>query len=204
MHNLDETDEGLVAEGRFDLDSGRGRDIHRLLKRGAALGWSFGFAVPRSARRPGGIIAAVREVYEATVTALPANPRTRVLALKDFRPDPESARVPTEDELEREMLRLGLITSAATADQYRQADPVWTGQGPNGDEETKDYEQVSPSEDELRYRFALLTDPDLKALHRTERDRMLALLARDADPAQDTKSLPAKSGKPTQVATFEC
>jgi hypothetical protein len=66
----------------------------------------------------------------ATLIVGPANPRTRVLSMKSTDAgDPD--RTPTEAELERQMIELGLVISSASASQYASADPVLYG-GSNG------------------------------------------------------------------------
>ena len=46
--------------------------------------------------------------------------------------DPD--RTPTDGEIERELIALGIITSPASAEQYANADPVAFGAGTNGNE----------------------------------------------------------------------
>jgi hypothetical protein len=66
----------------------------------------------------------------ATLIVGPANPRTRVLSMKSTDAgDPD--RTPTEAELERQMIEVGLVISSASASQYASADPVLYG-GSNG------------------------------------------------------------------------
>ena len=87
------------------------------------------------------------------------------------------------------LIRLGIITSPVTADQYRQVDPALTGHGPNGHGETK---AIDPRiADEVRAINAVF-DSETKAL--------------DAD----RKSLATKStvvperSDPIQTASFDC
>jgi HK97 family phage prohead protease len=73
----------VVVAGRVDLDSDRGRQVFKLMKR-RTMAFSFGFMATRSRRRPGGkgrVISAV-DIFEVTATSTPANPSTRVLSTK--------------------------------------------------------------------------------------------------------------------------
>lgn len=114
------------------------------------------------------------DVFEVTATATPMNNGTRVLSTK-IEDDDDPDRVPTEAELEREMLRLGLITSPANAEQYRHADSVGTGLTPNGDSETK-------------------------ALYDRVRDDFRDDMARRLTAADAER----KAIEPVKVATFKC
>jgi len=60
-------------------------------------------------------------VFEVSATATPMNAGTPVLSTKAL--EDEQERAPTHSELERELIRQGLITSPANAEQYQQADP---------------------------------------------------------------------------------
>jgi HK97 family phage prohead protease len=77
-----ETDQGLLVVGRVDLDTERGKQVWRLLKRNV-VAFSFGYLVSDEVKRPDG----VREIrsldlFEVSVTPSPANDQTRVLDLK--------------------------------------------------------------------------------------------------------------------------
>jgi hypothetical protein len=141
--------------------------------------WSYLIPKGGAAKRADGVREIHRlDVFEVTATPTPMNNGTRVLSTKAVEDDDNPDRVPTQAELERELIRLGIITAPTTADQYRQADPVLTGQGPNGHGETKSHDRIRTE----------------------ERDRMCALLTA-ADAEAGEKSIPTKS---VQIATFEC
>jgi Escherichia/Staphylococcus phage prohead protease len=76
-----ETPRGLIVAGHIDLDEERGRQVWRSLKANA-LGFSFGYIATQS--REEGKVRVLDEIdlFEVTVTASPANERTRLLALK--------------------------------------------------------------------------------------------------------------------------
>jgi hypothetical protein len=91
------------------------------------------------------------------------------------------------EPLERELIRLGIITERANAGQYARADTTLTGTGPNGNGETKSLDQI-----------------------RTEwRDHMVQLLTPTTGiypeaTEPDMKALPPKPPGPIEVVTFEC
>lgn len=173
------------ASGWVDQSTDRGRHVWRLAK-GAAIGFSFGYLVPEggSFKRADGVREIHQlDVFEISIVPAPMNADTRVLSTKAVEDGDDSDHTPTHEELERELIRMGIITERANADQYRRADPVLTGHGPNGNAEAKG---IDPRiADEVRAINAAF-DSATKAL--------------DAD----RKSLPAKSTGPIKVASFEC
>ena len=172
----------VLAEGWIDQDTERGRHAWRIAKSGT-LGFSFGYLIPDggAVKRADGVREIHKlDVFEVSATPTPINNGTRVLSTKGLEDD-DPDRVPTEAELERRMIELGLITEPATAEQYRRADPVLTGQGPNGNAETK-------------------------AIRDQWRDDMVQLLTASTGEYQTKaeKSLPATTAEPIKVASFEC
>lgn len=112
-HDLYETTEGLRVKGRLDLESRRGREVHRLMKRGSPLGWSIGYLVaPDGAvrRATGRLIKKVEELLEISVTPIPANPRVRTVGVKDVElPLPDRQRRLTHEELRDRLVREGIL-----------------------------------------------------------------------------------------------
>jgi HK97 family phage prohead protease len=174
----------VVAGGKVDLDTERGRHTWRLMKSGT-LGFSFGYMVIDAVKRSDGKreIRAL-DVFEVSATTVPMNAGTRVLATKaaDDVSDP-----PSHAELECELIRAGIITRPANHADYQRLDPAVTGTGPNGHERYK-----SSREHERRRMLRLLDDEwDSKAAH-------VRHLKQAHVPAA------AKSQQPVRIATFEC
>lgn len=77
-----EDDQGLLIEGKIDLDDEQGRKVWKQLKANR-LGFSFGYVATRSrARKGGGRELLELDVYEVSATPAPANNQTRVLSTK--------------------------------------------------------------------------------------------------------------------------
>jgi HK97 family phage prohead protease len=73
----------VQVAGRVDIETERGKQIFRLMKR-RTMGFSFGFLAAKARNRPGGkgqIIEGV-DIFEITATSVPANADTRVLGTK--------------------------------------------------------------------------------------------------------------------------
>jgi uncharacterized protein len=90
----------VVASGRVDLDTDRGRHVWRLMKSGT-IGFSFGYLIPEGGaqKRAGGGRRIVQlDVFEITVTAGPMNAETRVLATKAL-DDHAAIRARARDEM---------------------------------------------------------------------------------------------------------
>jgi HK97 family phage prohead protease len=173
----------VVASGWIDQDTERGRHVWRLAKSGT-LGFSFGYLIPEggAVKRADGVREIRRlDVLEITATAAPMNNGTRVLNTKAAT-DPDPDRTPTQAELERELIRMGIITERANADHYQRADPALTGHGQNGHGETK---HIDPR----------LHD-EVKAINEAFDAATKALDA-------DRKAL-ANTDEPIHVAEFEC
>jgi HK97 family phage prohead protease len=92
------TDDGLLARGWLDVSDAVGQRLHRMLQKGA-LSWSVGFSVSKASPRRQGkrVLAEVGELYELSIVPIPANGRTRTLALKGADPDE-----PPSDEEQRQ------------------------------------------------------------------------------------------------------
>jgi hypothetical protein len=168
------------ATGWIDQSTDRGRHVWRLAKSGT-LGFSFGYLIPYggAVKRADGVREIRKlDVFEVSATPAPMNPDTRVLSTKAVEEDEDPDRVPTHAELERELLREGLIAAPITAAAYQRADSTRSGTGTNGNSATKSLDQI-----------------------RTEiRDDMLWRLT-----ATETKAVPNhKSTEPVKVASFEC
>ena len=81
--SMHETSDGLEVAGKVDLDTERGRNVWKLLKANR-LAFSFGY-MPTKARQRGGTRELLEvDVFEISITASPANNRTRVLAKKSI------------------------------------------------------------------------------------------------------------------------
>jgi hypothetical protein len=118
-----------------DHDTERGRQVWRLIK-GGVVGFSFGYLIPEGGaqkRAGGGRRITQLDVFEVTVTPAPMNNDTRVLGWKGHAED----EPPTHRELEAELVRRGIITEAAHAEQYERAEPTLTGMSENGDHREK-------------------------------------------------------------------
>jgi Caudovirus prohead serine protease len=119
------------ATGWIDQSTERGQHVWRLAKSGT-LGFSFGYLVVNASDRKGGGRHITKlDVFEVSATPAPMNPHTRMLSTKAAS-DADEDRVPTHAELERELIRLGLITSPASAAAYQRADSTFSGTGSNG------------------------------------------------------------------------
>ena len=114
-------------------------------------------------------------MFEISATATPMNAGTRVLSTKAADRD----EPPTHRELEAELVRRGIITEPAYAEQYEQADPLLTGMSENGDHREKAH---------------------LDRVRAESRDLMLALF--EAADKQAPKP-ERKTATPIQIATFE-
>src|SRR5262245_12602656 len=81
---MDETAQGLVVGGQLDLErSAKAREAWRVMRSGS-LGLSFGYLAEDSKPRAGGkgrdLIRL--DLFEITLTSMPANGETRVLSMK--------------------------------------------------------------------------------------------------------------------------
>ena len=114
--------------------------------------------------------------------------------------DPEDPdRTPTQGEIERELIELGIITSPASAEQYETADPIAFGLSGNGHEAEKSI----PSEAELRTRWAELTDPEFDRVRTKAYEDTLALL-RAADAESESEAIEPEAHATINVRSFEC
>jgi HK97 family phage prohead protease len=131
-HKTRETEDGLVVAGRVDLDTERGRQVWRALKSGS-MGFSFGYLATESHNEGDTRVLDEIDLFEISIAPAPANPRTRILAMKaledrgDVRPGctPPTSRefasladpllplgeAPADDELRLRALRLGIAVS---------------------------------------------------------------------------------------------
>jgi hypothetical protein len=79
----------VLAAGKVDLDTDRGRQVWRLMK-GGVCGFRFGYLVPEGGaqkRACGGRRIVQLDVFEITVCPAPMNPATRVLWTKSAADD---------------------------------------------------------------------------------------------------------------------
>jgi uncharacterized protein len=112
--DMEETQAGLTVKGKVDLETERGREAWRLLKANT-VGFSFGYLATKTHDRDDGVrVLDEIDIFEVTVTAAPANNRTRVLDLKSasaFDADayfrdvfgPPSRRASTNQDKDREL-----------------------------------------------------------------------------------------------------
>lgn len=80
--DLQEDAKGLKGKGRLILETARGREAHHLLKNGAIRGLSIGYRTIKG--EPAGNAYKLKEVeiYEISLTAIPANPKAFVTSVK--------------------------------------------------------------------------------------------------------------------------
>jgi HK97 family phage prohead protease len=80
--DMKETRAGLTVQGKVDLETERGLAAWRLLKANS-VGFSFGYLATKTHDRDDGVrVLDEIDIFEVTITAKPANNRTRVLGLK--------------------------------------------------------------------------------------------------------------------------
>jgi HK97 family phage prohead protease len=152
------TEDGLLVGGEVDRSTEKGQQVWRQIKAGS-IGFSIGFMAKSTPRKGGGRRLTEIDLLEVSATSTPMHPAARAVSWKSAHDD-EEERAPTHRELERELIRQGLITSAADADQYRRADPVFVGLERNGDEESKSADPVAaPTDYELQVRAEELRRP---------------------------------------------
>lgn len=99
IETAEETDEGLLVHGRFDLDTEQSRQAFKLLRAGRIKEFSFGFIVRESgvADFEGERVNEVTDVdlLEVSMTMLGANPATRLVAIKAARAAKAADTTPT-------------------------------------------------------------------------------------------------------------
>lgn len=84
---LKETDEGLVVEGKLNLDTEAGRDAFAHVKAGDATGLSIGYIVPQGGydlRDDGGRMLKELELMEISLVAIPSARSARITETKQF------------------------------------------------------------------------------------------------------------------------
>lgn len=90
----EETDEGLVVRGKFDLDTDQSKQAYKLLKSRRVKEFSFGFIVKayEFGELDGTEVRYVKDVdlLEVSMTILGANPSTRLVAIKTAQQTSES------------------------------------------------------------------------------------------------------------------
>lgn len=146
-----ETSEGLVVEGRVDLeDSTTAREAWRSMKRDR-LALSFGYVVNKERKRGDGVTELLElDLFEISVVPRPANPATRFLSVKGT----DSTAPSLRNEL------LSIMEAGARTPDGRRAVPDVV--------QKADWERLSGSSGRLdsdrdqRRRFAALTG-DAKA-----------------------------------------
>jgi Escherichia/Staphylococcus phage prohead protease len=91
--SMEESRAGLTVKGKVDLETARGREAWRLL-RANNVGFSFGYLPTQSHEQDGVRILDEVDIFEVTITASPANNRTRVIDLKSLpSSDAEMSRI---------------------------------------------------------------------------------------------------------------
>jgi uncharacterized protein len=86
----------VAASGEVDLDTPRGREAWRLMKRRVA-GFSYGYMLTSSTKREnGGRTITGLDIFEVSVVPIPANNSTRVISTKAMDSDMEYKRVRDE------------------------------------------------------------------------------------------------------------
>jgi HK97 family phage prohead protease len=87
----------VVASGKVDLDTDRGRQVWRLMKSGS-IGFSFGYITTASKRADGGRTITALDVFEISATPAPMNADTRVLSTKAL-DEYDALRIQIRDEM---------------------------------------------------------------------------------------------------------
>jgi HK97 family phage prohead protease len=73
---------GLWVSGRPNMDVQEGRELVALAKQGAVTGMSIGYSVKDSYRKGGVRYLTKIEIAEVSICAFPANPKARILGVK--------------------------------------------------------------------------------------------------------------------------
>lgn len=80
--DLQDSPQGLIAEGKLTLAVQAARDAYELAKSGAVTGLSIGFQAIRE--KMDGMVRRISEarLFEVSLTAIPCNPSARLLSVK--------------------------------------------------------------------------------------------------------------------------
>lgn len=84
VENAKEDDYGLKVQAKLNLDTQLGKETYSLLKMGALKTMSFGFARKQWEDSPKGPRKLIElDLYEVSLVTFPANPKAKVVAVKD-------------------------------------------------------------------------------------------------------------------------
>lgn len=74
---------GLWVEGKINLEVAKANEVYSLLKNGDVTGMSIGFLVKKSERNKDGVtVLKELDLFEASITPIPANPAAQVVSVK--------------------------------------------------------------------------------------------------------------------------
>ncbi len=109
--DMAEDDKGLLIQGQLDLDTGRGREAHSLLKKKAIYGLSIGFVSKQWTYDRESDIRTLTEIdlWEVSLVTFPANGKARITNVKG------AAEFAAPKDAERIMRDAGFSKSDATA-----------------------------------------------------------------------------------------
>ncbi len=109
---MSEDSRGLLATGKLNLKTTRGREAYEHLRAGDVTGLSIGFRVDRDGASYEGRTRVLKSValHEVSLVALPANQNARVVSVKSLGGKPTTLR-----ELETALRELGFTKSEAKA-----------------------------------------------------------------------------------------
>lgn len=79
---IEPTSDGLLVEGRLNLNTARGREVYELLKSGDLSGLSVGYLTKTASQTASGRRITSADLLEISIVAVPANPAARVLSVK--------------------------------------------------------------------------------------------------------------------------
>jgi Escherichia/Staphylococcus phage prohead protease len=84
---LSDAADGLNLAGTLDMNVGRAKEVHSLMKSGAVSGLSIGFTIPSGGTEMDGSVRVLKKVdlREVSLTALPANDQATVTQVKSIR-----------------------------------------------------------------------------------------------------------------------
>ncbi|MFC0217818.1 phage major capsid protein [Pseudochelatococcus lubricantis] len=79
---VEATGDGLLVEGKLNLDTARGQDVYALLRTGDLRGLSVGFKTTAASSTATGRRITAADLLEISLVAVPANPAARILTVK--------------------------------------------------------------------------------------------------------------------------
>jgi hypothetical protein len=151
--SMRETDDGLFARGKLDLDiSGQARQVWPLVKTNV-MSLSFGYLATNTFKREDGV-QELREIdlFEISIVPAPANPDTRILSYKSAdTAEAHPAFIRQELQLREHKLLSGLFVTNTYA---HPVDPIER-------EEKRQARELRRRCDRVRLEAALGFDPEL-------------------------------------------